>query len=116
MLPVSGAEQLNASGPIGERPMISHSGAYSRLVKRVRIFVLRQKQIPQTGRLCFGLELVHHRRNGPAVAPSVELPRDRRTRRHRHGSSMKSVDALAEFLRAIGKRKQHATLPSCQAI
>ena len=32
MLPVSGAEQLNASGAIGERPMISHSGAYSRLV------------------------------------------------------------------------------------
>jgi len=29
---LSGAEQLNASGPIGERPMISHSGAYSRLV------------------------------------------------------------------------------------
>ena len=33
MLPVSGAEQLNASGAIGERPMISHSGAYSRLVR-----------------------------------------------------------------------------------
>jgi hypothetical protein len=32
MLPVSGAEQLNTSGAIGERPMISHSGAYSRLV------------------------------------------------------------------------------------
>ena len=32
MLPVSGAEQLNASGAIGERPMISQSGAYSRLV------------------------------------------------------------------------------------
>ncbi len=33
MLPVSGAEQLNASGAIGERPMISQSGAYSRLVR-----------------------------------------------------------------------------------
>src|SRR6188474_441309 len=32
MLPVSGAEQLNASGPITDRPMISQSGAYSRLV------------------------------------------------------------------------------------
>ena len=32
MLPVSGALQLNASGAIHERPMISHSGAYSRLV------------------------------------------------------------------------------------
>ncbi len=32
MLPVSGALQLNASGPIGERPMISQRGAYSRLL------------------------------------------------------------------------------------
>ena len=32
MFPVSGAEQLKASGAIGERPMISHSGAYSRLL------------------------------------------------------------------------------------
>ena len=30
MLPVSGAEQLNTSGAHGTRPMISHSGAYSR--------------------------------------------------------------------------------------
>ena len=33
MLPVSGAEQLKTSGAIGERPMISQSGAYSRLVR-----------------------------------------------------------------------------------
>src|ERR671939_1300366 len=32
MLPVSGAEQLKGSAPIGERPMISHSGAYSSLL------------------------------------------------------------------------------------
>src|SRR5215510_9963940 len=32
MFPVSGAEQLNTSGAITLRPMISHSGAYSRLV------------------------------------------------------------------------------------
>ena len=32
MLPVSGALQLKTSGAIGERPMISHRGAYSRLV------------------------------------------------------------------------------------
>ena len=29
MLPVSGAMQLKARGPIALRPMISHSGAYS---------------------------------------------------------------------------------------
>src|SRR4051812_20453676 len=33
MLPVSGAEQLNTSGAQLLRPMISHSGAYSRFVK-----------------------------------------------------------------------------------
>ena len=33
MFPVSGAEQLNTSGAIGERPMTSQSGAYSRLVR-----------------------------------------------------------------------------------
>src|SRR5262252_1673666 len=32
MLPVSGAEQLKISGAQVTRPMISHSGAYSRLV------------------------------------------------------------------------------------
>ena len=33
MLPVSGAEQLNTSAAKGTRPMISHKGAYSRLLK-----------------------------------------------------------------------------------
>ncbi len=33
MLPVSGAPQLNTSGAMNERPIVSHSGAYSRLVK-----------------------------------------------------------------------------------
>src|SRR3546814_5287779 len=32
MFPVSGAEQLKISGAISDRPMISQSGAYSRLV------------------------------------------------------------------------------------
>ena len=32
MLPVSGAEQLKTSGAMCERPMISHNGAYSKLV------------------------------------------------------------------------------------
>ena len=32
MLPVSGAEQLKTSAAKGTRPMISQSGAYSRLV------------------------------------------------------------------------------------
>jgi hypothetical protein len=35
MLPVSGALQLNTSDAQGTRPMISASGAYSRLLRRV---------------------------------------------------------------------------------
>jgi hypothetical protein len=33
MLPVSGALQLKTSGPMNERPISSHSGAYSRLLR-----------------------------------------------------------------------------------
>src|SRR2546423_13092051 len=33
MLPVSGAEQLKTSGAIGERPITSQRGAYSRFVR-----------------------------------------------------------------------------------
>src|SRR5690349_231065 len=33
ILPVSGAEQLNTSAAMEERPMISHRGAYSKLVR-----------------------------------------------------------------------------------
>ena len=32
MLPVSGAEQLNTSGAMSDRPVSSHMGAYSKLV------------------------------------------------------------------------------------
>jgi hypothetical protein len=44
-LPVSGALQLNTCDAMGLRPMISDSGAYSRLVSPG----LWQEQIPQTG-------------------------------------------------------------------
>ena len=48
MLPVSGAEQLNTSGAHGTRPMISHSGAYSRFDKPFRrARRARQEQVPQ---------------------------------------------------------------------
>ena len=39
MLPVSGAEQLNTSGAKCDRPMISHSGAYSRFESPVGLSV-----------------------------------------------------------------------------
>ena len=36
MLPVSGNEQLKTSGAMGDRPITSHNGAYSRLDNRKR--------------------------------------------------------------------------------
>ena len=49
MLPVSGAEQLIASGAIhGLRPVISASGAYCTLVRPGAVFVrAREEQVPQ---------------------------------------------------------------------
>ena len=49
MFPVSGAEQLSASGAIhGLRPVISASGAYCRLVRPGAVLVdRRQEQVPQ---------------------------------------------------------------------
>ena len=72
MLPVSGAEQLNGSPPIGERPIISQMLAYSRLVSD-REMRLRQKHVPQAGLLRLGLEFLHDRRRLPAVLALVEL-------------------------------------------
>ena len=69
MLPVSGAEQLNTSGAIVERPMISHSGAYSRLVKPGAVFALRQEQIPQPGGARLWLQFFDHRDRLPAIRP-----------------------------------------------
>ena len=46
MLPVSGAMQLKARAPIGLRPMISHSGAYSRF-EALAILVVGHEEIPQ---------------------------------------------------------------------
>src|SRR3954463_2094662 len=44
MFPVSGAEQLSASGAMGLRPVISASGAYSRLVRPAPHFSLGRKR------------------------------------------------------------------------
>ena len=66
MLPVSGAEQLNTSGANGERPMISQSGAYSRLVSPAPSFALRQEQVPQPGGARLRLQLLDDRPRLPA--------------------------------------------------
>ena len=68
MLPVSGAEQLNGSAPIGERPMISHSGAYSRTLSASLSWLLGINRFHRPCFLGLGLELGHHRRLAPAVA------------------------------------------------
>ena len=49
MLPVSGAEQLNTSGAIGERPMISHKRRVFEIGQARAVFALGQEQVPQPG-------------------------------------------------------------------
>ena len=68
MLPVSGAEQLNTSGAQATRPMISHSGAYSRLVRPAPRFDSGRNRFHSScgARLC--LELLDHGDGLPAVA------------------------------------------------
>ena len=69
MLPVSGAEQLNTSGAQCTRPMISHSGAYSRLDERAAVR-FRQEQVPQARGARLGLQLLDDRHRLPALARS----------------------------------------------
>ncbi len=67
MLPVSGAEQLNTSGAQATRPMISHRGAYSRLVS-VAAVVLGPPQVPQPLGAGDGLQLLDDAGRHPGVA------------------------------------------------
>ena len=79
MLPVSGAEQLNASGAIGERPMTSQSGAYSRLVRPIvpwvsPVAVGRQEHVPQAAPSWpSALQLLEDRRQLPAILGLLHL-------------------------------------------
>src|SRR5712692_8941966 len=68
MLPVSGAEQLNVSGAMGERPMISQRGAYSRFVRPAPHSLSGRKRFQSRG-----LQLLHDGRDLPARRPGIEL-------------------------------------------
>ena len=70
MLPVSGALQLNTSGAISERPIVSQSGAYSRLVRPAPSSLSGKKRFQRPGgaRLC--LHLLHDGRDRPAFGGS----------------------------------------------
>src|SRR2546428_12571071 len=72
MLPVSGAEQLKASGAMGDRPMISQSGAYSRFVSPAPRSLSGRKrfQIPRSRALAFSSSMIGGicQRVGPAVS------------------------------------------------
>ena len=83
MLPVSGAEQLKISDAQNTRPMISASGAYSRLVSRVPGSSSRetgQEQVPEPLGARRGLERLDHRRREDArldlVLPGADLRHD----------------------------------------
>src|SRR5438309_1785537 len=72
MLPVSGAEQLKASGAIGERPMISQSGAYSRFVSPAPRPLSGRKRFQRPRSRAFAL-LLDDRGDPPARRLRVEL-------------------------------------------
>src|SRR5262249_41229208 len=55
MLPVSGAEQLKTSGAICERPISSHSGAYSRLVRPAPRWLSGRKRFQRPRSRAFSL-------------------------------------------------------------
>ena len=55
MLPVSGAEQLKTSGAHSTRPMISHSGAYSRLLSPAPSFDSGRNRFHKPAARAFGL-------------------------------------------------------------
>src|SRR5436190_22766514 len=59
MFPVSGAEQLNTSGAHSTRPMISQSGAYSRLVSVPPCDLGRHRfQRPAAWAFCFSSSMI----------------------------------------------------------
>ena len=61
MFPVSGAEQLSASGAIcGDRPVISARWAYSTLLSPDSV---GQEQVPQASRARLDLQILDDRRN-----------------------------------------------------
>src|SRR6266436_2342622 len=55
MLPVSGAEQLKTSGAISLRPIISHSGAYSRFVSPAPCSLSGKNRFHRAAARAFGL-------------------------------------------------------------
>ncbi len=68
MLPVSGAEQLNTSGAHGTRPMISHSGAYSVLLRPAPYSESGKKRFHSPCALAFVFKRVDQRDRLPAIA------------------------------------------------
>ena len=86
MLPVSGAEQLNTSGAMGDRPMISHKRSVFEIRQAGAIFALGKKQIPQLLLASLLFQFFDDRRRLPASRRAAQLllertPRaDRRTR------------------------------------
>ena len=68
MLPVSGAEQLNGSPPIGERPMVSQMLAYSRLVSESGKCFFGRNRFHRPAFFAFAFSSSMIGGDGPAVA------------------------------------------------
>ena len=68
MLPVSGAEQLKASGARCERPMISHKRRVFEVGEAGAVLGMRQEQIPEILGSRLALQLLHDRGGLPRIA------------------------------------------------
>ena len=120
MLPVSGAEQLNASADHRIRPISSAHSAYSRLVScspsKSKLSstcceraARRHEQVPQARRLGLGLQVLDQGQRLPAVAArdlAMILPDSRPDVRVDEG-----LDLVAEESLPFRKVKIHAALP-----
>ena len=72
MLPVSGALQLKTSGARKLRPMISHSGAYSRLLRPAPCFDSGRNRFhnPAARAMGFSSSTTGYTFHGPSVSAS----------------------------------------------
>ena len=111
MLPVSGAEQLNAIGAIaGERPISSQSTPYSQLVRPGPKLVIRQEQVPEAVGLGSLAQLADDLRIGDAGA-GADLVVERPHRLELHGQHLivdERPHAVAKLDDARGQVEVHA--------
>ena len=110
---MSGAAQLKTRGASGLRPMISHSGAYSRLVSPAPYSGSGQEEVPEAEPLRPRLELFQDLRLVVRVARVLDLLlRDRL--RGIHKLVHEALDLRLQQLRLLGRFEVHVASRGCR--